>query len=80
MPAPAMLSQVCVLLHVPLLLGLLTGHISSGPLEEKGHLYTLINSQPELFGPVSMGTTAWLRLVSSVGNVDNKSTEDAAEP
>lgn len=27
-----------------------------------------------------MGTTAWLRLVFSVGNVDSKSTEDAAVP
>lgn len=79
MPVPATLSQVCFLLHVHLLLGLLTGDISSGPLEEKGHLYTLINSQPELFGPVSMGTAAWLRLVFTVINVDNKSTEDAAE-
>lgn len=63
----------------PLLLGLLTGVISSGPLEEKGCLYTLINNQPKLFGPVSMGTAAWLRLIFNVVSVDNKSNEDAAE-
>lgn len=65
--------------HIHLLLQFLTGDISSEPLEEKGHLCTLINSQPELFGPVSMGTAAWLRLVFSVVNVDNKSSGEAAE-
>lgn len=59
--------------------GLLMGVISSEPLEEKGCSYTLINNQPKLFGPVSMGTAAWLRLIFSVVNVDNKSNEDAAE-
>lgn len=72
-------SRVCVLLHVHLLLGLLMGVISSGPLEEKGCSYTLIINQPKLFGPVSMGTAAWLRLIFNVVNVDNKSNEDTAE-
>lgn len=45
----------------------------------KGRSYTLINNQPKLFGPVSMGTAAWLRLLFNVVNVDNKSNEDTAE-
>lgn len=72
-------SQVRVLLHVHLLPAPLMGVISSGPLEEKGHSYTLINNQPKLLGPVSMGTAAWLRLIFNVVNVYNKSNEDTAE-
>lgn len=63
----------------PLLLGLPTGVISSGPLEERGCSYTLINNQPKLFGPVSMGTAARFRLIFDVVSVDNKRDEDAAE-
>lgn len=40
---------------------------------------TLINNQPKLFVPVSMGTAAWLRLISEVVSADNKSKEDTAE-
>lgn len=40
---------------------------------------TLINNQPKLFAPVSMGTAAWLRLISDVVSADNKSKEDTAE-
>lgn len=53
--------------------------LSSGPLKEEGHLDTLINNQPKLFAPVSMGTAAWLRLISDVVSADNKSKEDTAE-
>lgn len=71
---PCQPQAVCPLLQQPLM-----GFPSSGTLQEKGQTNTLINNQPKLFGPVSMGTAVWLRLICDIVSADNKSNEDTAE-